>query len=236
MKYIIMVLLVLSNVVNANTIEFVVSGSPGGSDDTVTRRVAEYLEKKTNLKIVVVNKPGASHTIAYNYVSDSDKQVLIASTPMIMKHEVYNKLNELFTLGNFSISVFTSTKSNIRTLDDLIELSKKRDIMFGHGGTLSYSYVGMKTICDKAKCLEVPYKSGAVGMLDLMSNQIDAYCIPSYGSTQFAENDKLRLIHSIKTDKTSFKIFSKNLSEENKRIILDTLKSLDSKFFVDMGF
>ena len=236
MKYIIFILFALCGIAKASTIEFIVSGSPGGADDTVTRRVVEQIEKTSDLRISILNKPGASHTIAYKYVAESNKPILFISNSMIQTQDVHSQLDEIFLLGSFNISVYVSTSLNVNSINELIELSNIKEIKFGHGGELSYSYVGLRTICDRAKCLEVPYKSGANGLLDVMSNNIDAYCIPSYGTNQFNKNDKLRLIGTIRTEKTSVKLFSKNLSIGDKEIILNVLKSQNRKFYTDMGF
>lgn len=238
-KILLAIVISLSTLSNAQPIEFIVSASAGGPNDTVTRKIVEKIEKSTNLQIVVMNKPGAAHTIAYNYVLNSNKPVLIMSTPEIVNHQVYSHVDELYNTGYFSNILFVSEKSNIRNIKQLIELSKSREIIFGHGGVGTFSHSAMEQMCTSTlKCLEVPYKSGANGMLALMSGQLDAYALASYGSRQFLENDKLTAIYSIKSskDKSWFKLFAKNISLKDKETIINVLKSQDIKFYSDMGF
>lgn len=221
---------------HAQPIEFIVSASPGGPNDTVTRKVIEVLEKNSSLQFVVLNKPGAAHTIAYTHVLNSTKPTLIMSTPEIVSHEVYPHVDEVFNAGYFTNVLYVSSKSEIK---DLNQLSKLKEVKFGHGGFGSYSYMAMKKLCDnKLKCLEVPYKSGANGMMAVMSGEIDVYALASYGSTQFAENDKLNAIYHIRVekDKSWFKLFAKNISSKDKDTIRNILKSQDIKFYSDMGF
>lgn len=220
----------------AQTIEFVVSASVGGPNDTVTRKVADLIEANSDLKIVVANRPGGAHAVAYNYIIASNKATLIMETPQIEKHSVLSEVEELFNAGYFSNTLFVSQKSGIKTLKDL---SNKKEVLFGHGGIGSFSHMAMQVMCEKElKCLDVPYKSSAEGMLDLLTGTIDAYAIVSYGSKQFSENDKYVVVHKIKmgNEKSWYKLFGKNISEKDKQTITNILKAQPKKFFKDMGF
>lgn len=239
MKKFILLFSLLTSICCAQPIEFVVSASPGGPNDTVTRKIVERLEKQTNLNFVVVNKPGAAHVIGYNYVSNTNKPTLIMSTSEIENNEVHSQLEEIYNTGYFTNYLFVSKKSGIKNLNDLIDLSKQREINFGHGGIGTYSHSAMETICKKTiRCLSVPFKSGAEGMISLLNGTIDAYALVSYGSKQFSENENYTVIHNIRLskEKSWFKVFGKNLHEKDKQIISSVLKSTESKFFTDIGF
>lgn len=236
---ILLVSLILSVSINAQpTIEFVVTAAPGGANDTVTRKLVEKLEKNTSLKFVVLNKAGAAHVIGYNYVLNSDKPALIISTPEIISHDVNSKLDELYTLGYFTNTLFVSKKSNIQNFKQLTELSKTREIIFGHGGYRTYSHQAMQTVCEKTlRCLDVAYKGGSQGMIALMSGEIDAFAITTYGTKQFFENNNLVPIYNITTkEKNWVKLFAKHISLAERELISNVLKSQDFKFYSDMGF
>lgn len=225
--------------VGAQPIEFIVSASAGGPNDTVTRKLAEKIEKATGLQLVIYNKPGAAHTIAYNYVQSSNKPTLIMSTPEVVNHDVFTQLDELFTVGHFTNIVFVSERSGIRSIKDLIALSKLREINFGHGGVGSFSHQSMETICKTTlRCLDVPYKSAAEGMIGVLNKSIDAYAIASYGAQQFLENDKYAAIYEIRNPraKSWFKLFSKNVSEKDREAIIQALRVQDPKLYTSMGF
>ena len=220
-------------------IEFVVSAAPGGPADNVTRKLVEKLEKDTSLKFAVFNKPGAAHVIGYNHMISSDKPTLIISTPEIISHEGYSKLDEVYTLGYFTNILFVSKKSNIQNFKQLAELSKSRQIIFGHGGVGTYSHRAMQTVCEKTlKCLDVAYKGGSQGILAVMTGEIDVYALTSYGIKQFLENNMVVPIYNVGTakEKNWVKLFSKNVSSADKETIINVLKSQDFKFYSDMGF
>ena len=232
-------LLMTASVSAQPMIEFIVSASVGGPADTVTRKLVEKLEKDTSLKFVVFNKPGAAHIIGYNHVFNSDKPTLILSTPEITSHEGYSKLDEVYQLGYFTNILFVSKKSNIQNFKQLTNLSKTREIIFGHGGVGTYSHRAMQAVCEKTlRCLPVPYKGGGQGMLAVISGEIDVYALTSFGIKQFFENDRLVPIHNIENTKDTnwFKLFAKNISKADQATISNVLKSQDFKFYSDMGF
>lgn len=239
MKKIIISLLLATSLVQAQTIEFIVSATPGGPMDTATRKIVEKIESATDLKIVVMNKPGAGHVIAYNHIENSTKPSLLLATPEILAHDVRNQIDELYTIGHFSNILYVSKKSNIASFQQLIALSKTRDIIFGHGGVGSYSYNAMEIVCKSTlRCLDVSYKSGNQGMLALLTGEIDSFAIMSYGTKQFADNPAYVPIHTVRysRDNSWLKMISKNVSSKDKETILKVLKSQDAKFYTDMGF
>jgi hypothetical protein len=239
MKYIIFLLLSLfSTITNSQVIDFIASASPGGPTDTITRRVVEVLHDKTNLKFAVLNKPGGAHTIAWRHMMASNKPMIIISTPEILNHPVINEVEQVYKIGKFSTYIFVSKKSGIRTLDDLKNLSKRREIIFGHSGEGTYSFIGMNELCDVIiKCLPIPYKSGPEGMLAVLTGEIDSYALVSFGSKQFLANDNFTAIHQLKNNNNFITMFSKNVSKSDIEKIRQALKmELTSTFYDDMGF
>lgn len=221
----------------AQPIEFIVSASAGGPNDQITRKIVDVLERESDLKFVVINRPGAGHTIAYNHISSSNKPLLFISTPDIESHPVIQSLDDIFTLGSFYNIMFVSEKSGIRTFDQFIKLANSREIIFANGGIGSYSYMAMEKVCQNIRCLSVPYKSGSEGMLAIMSGQADAYALVSYGAKQFQENDKLVSIADVKlpAEKSWLKMFSKNITTKDRHTIVTILSKQDKKFYKDMG-
>lgn len=235
MKKLFITMVMLTNICFAQNIEFVVSASAGGPNDTVSRKIVDLIESNSNLKIVVINRPGGAHTVAYNYVLNSNKPTLIMETPQLERHELFSNVEEIFNAGYFTNILFVSQKSGIKNLK---ELSLKKEVLFGHGGIGTFSYMAMQFICEKElKCLDVPYKSAAEGMLALATGTINAYAIVSYGSKQFIENDRYVAIQKIKMNNQNswYKLFGKNISEKDKQTITNILQSQPKKFYKDMG-
>lgn len=227
--------LFLCSSVFANTLEFVVTASAGGPNDTVTRKLAEQIERETDLKIVVVNRPGAAHMIGYSYVQSSNKPTLVLSTPEVLLHPVHKEVHDLYFLGNFYNAVFVSEKSGIKNLQDLRALSTVR---FGHGGVNTFSHQAMLQLCQTLNCLDVPFKSGAEGMLGLLSDTIDAYAVVSYGSKQYSGNPRYRAVHRVTAAKGQqwwLRVFGKNVAPADLEKIKAALDKLTPEFYSDIG-
>lgn len=247
--------LLFTHIVNAQTVEFVVKSSPGGPDDTITRKIAEHLERTTNMNFVVVNKPGASHSIGYSHFESSTHPTLIIADANIQTHSVYNSSDKIFTIGEFTNILFVRNGSGIESVNDLFKLSTKREVRFGHGGEGTFGHTATVKLCQQGlNCLYVPYKSGAPGMMDLMSGQIDAFSLISYGTSQYLANDKLNAImiysntkhpkinvatlpNNLKhiENKNWIAIFARNLTEKQNKDIVKALSSLDKTFFIENG-
>jgi len=253
----ILLLLLLSLNLHAQTIEMVVTATVGGPEDTLIRKLSTVLENKTDLKFVVFNKPGASKAIGYSYVESSTKPTLITSSDSILDHTVVNSVEPLFYVGSSSIIWFVSKDSNFKTMDDLINLSKERDIKISNAGLTTQSYKGAQMFCEKIlKCLMVPYKSnGPETMTALLNGTLDAVTLPSYGNLSYLQNDKFHAIFVMLNSKNKFIdapilpekfkhiekqdwtiLFGKNLSDKDKKTIVGTLKNLDPDFYIRMGF
>lgn len=238
MKRLFWVILFLTCCVShAEPIDFIVSASAGGPNDTVTRKISQVLETNSNLQFVVINKPGAAHTIAYNHIQSSNRPLLIMSTPEIVSHPVHEQVVEVFNAGYFTNTLFVAKKSGIETIKQFLDLARTREILFGHGGYGTYSHMAMERMCYVIRCLSVPYKSGSEGMLAVMSGQIDAYALASYGAKPFLENDKLTAIYEIRVakEKSWFKLFAKNVSNKDLDTIQRVLAHQPNKFYHDMG-
>lgn len=236
-------------------IEFVVKASPGGPDDIVTRKLVEEIEKRSSLKFVVINKPGAAHQIGYNYFESRATPSLIVADNNISQHSVYQSSKEVFRLGEFTNVIYVKNGSGINSLEDLIALSKKREINFGHGGVGTYSHAAAEKICEKViRCLLVPYKSGAPAMLDMLSGSIDAYSLISYGADVYMNNDNYTPIMMFSNTKHPIydvrllprnmkkleiknwiALYGRNIPDSDIIAIQRVLNELDDKFFVEFG-
>lgn len=264
MKKILLLLMLTCNL-HAEPIEFVVPSSVGGSDDITSRILVSELEASSDLTFVVVNKPGAAHNIGYAYMKTTNKPSLMIASDVVIRNKINSKegypegivdaLDPIFFLGNFTNIMFVSSKSNINSINDLIELSKKRDVIFGHGGVGTYSYDSLSKLCGEImKCLPIPYKSGPNSLMDLMNNTIDVYAYVSNGLDVFMENKNLRPIMMFSNTKhASFEVpllpkkmrkmeiknwlmlFGRNLTDKQIETITTVLKKKPTSFYTDMG-
>lgn len=171
--------------------------------------------ESAGINTVIINKPGAAHLIGYNYIANSEKPTIFVSTNTIVKPTL-EKSQVIQELGRFSNYVYVASNSGIKSFEDLVLLSKTRQINFGHGGIGTYSHIAMEQVCKKMDCLPVPYKSGSDGMLGLLSGTIDAYALVSYGSEVFESNTSYRRILNVKPEGNDnwITLFGRNLPQD----------------------
>jgi tripartite-type tricarboxylate transporter receptor subunit TctC len=254
MKFLLMLLMCVS--AHAEPIEFVVRGAAGGPDDVLTRKIIQQIDKDTNLKFVAINKAGAAHVIAYNYVESKTAPMLVIADKNMLNHSVINSSERIFTIGEFTNVLFVKNGTNIRSFDDLVKLSKTREIRFGHGGVGTFSWAAADAVCQKTiRCLLVPYKSGAPGMFDLLTDTIDAFALASYGATTFLANNQYRAVMTFTARKHPvlnlpvlpakyqdleiqnwLAIYGRNLTDKDQTAIQRALDTIDPAFFTEQGF
>ena len=221
----------------AQPIEFIVAAAVGGPDDTITRKLISKLEEQSSLKFVIVNRPGAAHTIGYNYMNQSMQPSLMISNNTIVNNDLYKTSKPVFKLGTFSNIVFVSKASPIKDMKDLVELSQKRQINFAHGGVGTASHKAMARLCEKTlNCLPVPYKGAAQAMLDLLNGTVDTFAVVSYGANSFLQNTSYKSIGKISNDDNWVILFGKNLSNKDIETIQTILNQTNDDFFTEMGF
>lgn len=89
-------------------LEWVVGMAAGGGTDIVARTVADQMSKTLNQTIVVVNKPGAAHNIAADYVARSSTPAnllltgdyaVLATNPWLYSKLSYNADRDLSSVG-----------------------------------------------------------------------------------------------------------------------------------------
>ena len=219
----------------AQPIEFIVAAAVGGPDDTITRKLISKLEEQSSLKFVIVNKPGAAHTLGYNYMNQSVQPSLVISNNTIVNNDLYKTSKPVFKLGTFSNIVFVSKASPIKDMKDLIELSQKRQINFAHGGVGTASHKAMARLCEKIlNCLPVPYKGASQAMLDLLNGTVDTFAVVSYGANAFLQNNSYKSIGKITNDDNWVILFGKNLSNKDIETIQTILNQTNIDFFTEI--
>ena len=118
-------------------VKFVVPFAPGAGADIGARLAADMLSRKWNQSIVVENRPGGDSLIAIRaVVNDNDDHQLLFTptgnfTPHPYKHEKlgYVRERDLLPIARFAntiLAVGVSDKSGITSLQELVEVARKR--------------------------------------------------------------------------------------------------------------
>lgn len=181
----------------SKAIELYCPYGPGSSMDTMARLIAEIAPKYTGQPIVVVNKPGASGSLAaaevisakpdgYRIVSLAN--LFFASTMKIQK--VPFSPDDLVPIANFMeyrLGMAVKADSPFKTLNDLLANAKKNSgqLKWGHPGRGTSLHTIALHIFKKTgvQAVDVPYKGSPEVLAALLGGHIDAASVP-YGTVK----------------------------------------------------
>lgn len=189
------------------TVRIVVPFDAGGTVDAVARALANRLNAKWNVPVIVENRPGAGNMIGAAAVARAEPDgytLLFANTsvstnPSLFKSMPYDTLKDLTPVVYLSPSanVLLAQRSlGIDSLKALIALAKSRA-----SKPLSYATVGrgsahhfcMELLRSQAsiELLHVPYRGVAPAVLAMTRGEVDLYCSDIPGALNLLKSDKV---------------------------------------------
>ena len=167
-------------------IRFIVTSSPGGTTDTLARRVAEQVSKTLGQPVVVENMPAANAVIAARTVAKAAPDgytVLIgtntthSSNPVMMKDPGYDAVADfdpVSLLGTAALVIAVNPSLPITNVKELIAYAKANPgkLTFASGtGSARISAEFFKSEAG-INIVTVPYKSNAQGMTDVLGGHV----------------------------------------------------------------
>lgn len=182
----------------SHAVRIIVSFTPGAAPDIVARALADALTKKWGVPAIVENKMGAEGVIASDTVARAapDGHTLylatmgnIALLPATVEKLPYDAATSFrgvsFVAGN-PFAILLSNGSPVKSVDELVQLSKKRQLTYGSAGTLG-PLIGAQLVKQTGADLTyVPYRGAQPALIDLAGGQIDMVIadLPSLLPTQ----------------------------------------------------
>lgn len=166
----------------------VVPYAPGGASDRAARIVAESLQDKLGVTVIVENKTGAGGRIAAQYVKSSppDKNVLLLGNPavMVVAPLVYESLaydprkdfKPVAMVTQYGFGVAVSADNAIKDMKGLVDWAKANPASFNIGvpatGSLPHFFGLM--LADKigTKAEVIGYRGSAPAITDLIGGAI----------------------------------------------------------------
>ncbi|HLV27748.1 MAG TPA: tripartite tricarboxylate transporter substrate binding protein [Burkholderiaceae bacterium] len=186
---------VLGVAANAQAQEFpskpltlVVPYSAGGSTDATARLVAEGLSKKIGQPVIVENKPGAGGGVGALYVKRAPNDgytMLVTSAAHIVnkimddsvEYDVHRDFRPVSQLTNLPNVLVVNSKSDLKSVDDLIGLAKSNPGKLNYGsagnGTVQHMSASLLATMASVDMTHIPYKGGAAALTDLLGERLD---------------------------------------------------------------
>jgi tripartite-type tricarboxylate transporter receptor subunit TctC len=170
-------------------IRIIVPSAPGGGSDIGARLIAQELTKRWGQSAVVENRAGAATIIGTDAVAKSppDGYMLLmapgalATNPSTYKKLPYDALRDFVTITQTLavpqlIAVHPSLPA--KSVKEFIALAKARpgEIHYAAAGHGTLPHLTMELFASMAqiRMINVPYKGGAPGIIDLLGGRIEA--------------------------------------------------------------
>lgn len=188
-------------------IAILVGFAPGGSEDTRVRVLAQELGKVMGRSVVVLNKAGASGTLALSQLAKAKPDGLtlgsMTGSPLIYAAHM---LKSDFTVTDFTYlagaaaqpyCICVAAGSRWKSLDDLMAEAKRRPdtITYAHPGIGHFSNVVVEVVNKErgVTMTAVPFKGDSESINALMGGHVD---VASLASTfvPLAKSGKLRVL------------------------------------------
>lgn len=166
------------------TIKIVVGNAAGGTDDAISRFVAEKLTKEFGQPVIVDNRGGASTTIAGAHVAQSPADgytllCLISAgiNQTVLRDKLTYRLSNFAPIagvGGFPLALAvsgTTTNPKLGSLQDLVAAARTGDgVTFASGGVGTMGHLNCMRFLNaiKGKGVHVTYKNNPEGLQALM--------------------------------------------------------------------
>ena len=209
---------VAQNTYPTKTVRIVAPFPPGGTTDVLCRIFAQKLSLAFGRQVVVDNRPGAAGSIGHDVAAKSpaDGYTLLLTTkgglvinPFLYKQLPFDPQND-FAMISLVISagpvLVVHPSVPATSVKQLITLAKARpgQLNYGSGGIGTTAHIVgefLQTITD-IKLVHIPYKGGAVALIDLVAGQTDLQFGDMVPSVPHIRADKLRAL-AVTTEKRS---------------------------------
>lgn len=189
-------------------ISLIVPYGAGGSMDTIARGLAEVGEKYFDQPITVVNREGASGTIATEEVANAKPDgytVLLTSGAILTVQPHLKDLNyELSDFKMLSSVVYNplllmgKLGSPYQSVKDIIEHAEKEDVTFkiGHPGVGTSNDIAHQALFSSLglDASMVPFQANSESLAAIIGDHIDFAAVHPIEATSFIEDKQLKAL------------------------------------------
>lgn len=191
-------------------LEWVIGMAAGGGTDIVARTVADQMSKTLNQTIVVVNKPGAAHNIAADYVARSSTPTnllltgdyaVLATNPWLYSKLPYNADRDLSSVGmlvRFPLILVVSPKLPVKNFKEFLAWAKAQPggVNYASPGAGTPHHLTMELLRQQTglNMTHVPYRGVTPAIQDIMGGQVPFMFVESAGGMPNIVGGNLRAI------------------------------------------
>jgi tripartite-type tricarboxylate transporter receptor subunit TctC len=172
----------------SDTVTVVIPFTPGGSNDTIGRYLADGLGAHWDSTVVVENKPGAGSAVGSAHVAQAEPNghtlLFVSGTyttnAATQTNLPFDPINDLLPVGMGALGQFVVVVGNRVEADNLegfVEEAKSRKVFYGTTGVGSSTHFGAALLSDVAgiEMEPVHYPGGTDALLDIAGGRLDMY-------------------------------------------------------------
>lgn len=189
-------------------IQMVVGFLAGGSNDSVARIIAPRLGELLGTTVVVDNRPGANATIGTLFVARAEPNgytlTLAGASPLAISPHTYANIPYDTARDFAGVAAVAMTPEVIcvnpnlgpRTLAELVELGKRRDLAFSSSGNGGLPRLAIELLRSTAglRITHVPYRGAMPAAIDTVSGQVNGIIMDLPPLVPLIREGKLRAL------------------------------------------
>ncbi|HEY0295349.1 MAG TPA: tripartite tricarboxylate transporter substrate binding protein [Bordetella sp.] len=197
-------------------ITFISAYVPGGTNDFLTRFIAQGVGKDLNSSTIVENKPGANGIVGTTFVSRSapDGYTLLMGNsashginPTLypnLQYDAVKGFQGVSMVASVPIVLVVNAKLPVHNLKELVEYGKSHPgrLSFGSSGTGGAGHLAGEAfiLSSGIDMVHVPYKGDAAAVADTMAGQIPACFVALSSATPQLASGMLKVL-AVASDK-----------------------------------
>jgi tripartite-type tricarboxylate transporter receptor subunit TctC len=185
-------------------IRVIVPLSPGSATDIIPRIVFEQVATQLGQSVIIENRPGASGTIGaravatadpngYTFLANSSAHIIAPSTIANLPYDPIKDFAAVAPLGNMPNVLVIAPSKNIKTVQELVAIGKKRPITFGSTGVGSPIHLAMERFRLSAgfQAQAINFKGAPESIVEVMTGRVDVYYAPVLAALSLIQEGKL---------------------------------------------
>lgn len=188
-------------------VEMVVPWPPGGGSDSVGRAIAEAARLSVSQPLIVVNKPGASGTIGYSYVTSGgpDGYRVVLLTPEVLLAPLMgigkvtiDDFHPVARLTDDPLAITVRADAPWKTIEEFLAFSKanpgKVSISMAGNGTTHHVGAAALGQATGVSFVNVSYQGSAPAIMGVLSGDVQATTAAYAELSQHVQSGKLRTL------------------------------------------
>jgi tripartite-type tricarboxylate transporter receptor subunit TctC len=194
----------------ARPMRYLVGFAPGGINDIMARIVGQKLNESWGQQVIVDNRPGAGGNLAaglvaranpdgYTYMNISTAHAISQTLYTRLDYSLERDLAPVVVLGNSPLIMVVNAALPARNVAELVDIAKKRKLIYASGGAGVISHLGMEMfkVAAKVDITHVPFKGVGPAIPALLSGEAHMMMNAIPELLPHTKGGKLRVIGSL---------------------------------------